>query len=78
MSLATFLEKIVSGPRAAQRRRDMENDLNRAREDLENSQKDLQGQIRQHEQISSSATRVLQNITHAMIMVEPHGGRRKK
>lgn len=78
MSLMNFLEKIVVGPRATRHRQAVEQELSEAREKLETSQSDLRGEIRQHEQISHSATRVLQNMTHAMIMMEAEGGRRKK
>lgn len=78
MSLSTFLQKIVTGPRVSRHRQEIEVELTKAREELETSQSGLRGEIRQNEQISNSATRVLRNMTHAMILMEAEGGRLKK
>lgn len=77
MSLSAFFEKIAIGPRAARHRRAIASELSKAREELETTQNDLRGEIRQHEQISNSATRVLQNMTHAMTLMEADSGRHK-
>lgn len=77
MSLSAILEKIVVGPRAARRREVIASELSKARAKLETTQNDLRGEIRQHEQISNSATRVLQNMTHAMTLMEADSGRHK-
>ncbi|MEN5275741.1 hypothetical protein ABE527_02210 [Brucella sp. TWI432] len=78
MSFSTFLEKLAIGPKAVKQRRNLESELSNERERLQSTQQELQAEVRQHEQIVTSASRVLRNMTHAMILVEADSGKRKK
>lgn len=78
MSLSSFLEKLAIGPKAVKDRRTLEDTLSNERDRLERSQQDLQAEVRQNAQIVTSASRVLRNMTHAMIIVEADSGKHKK
>lgn len=78
MSLFTFLEKVVVGNKAVENRKRVETNLSAERERLEKSQNELRADIRQNQQLVSSGSRVLRNMTHAMILVEADSGKPKK
>lgn len=78
MSIAAFLEKVVRGRASVERNLRVSETLSAEREDLWRKQNQLRGDVRQYEQVVDSSSRIMDTMTHAMIMVEANrGGKRK-
>ncbi|XHE14347.1 hypothetical protein PCC82_06335 [Agrobacterium deltaense] len=74
MSLSSFLEKIITGRDAARRRKEIDAEISDERANLEAQKEELSATVRQHTQITNSASRIMQTMTHAMIMMEDGRG----
>ena len=75
MSLPNFIERVLTGAGAARRRMEIDGEISKEREKLNHQQQELDASVRQHRQISSSAGRVIQTMTHAMAMMEAERGK---
>lgn len=73
MSLSSFLEKIITGRDAARRRKEIDAEISDERANLDAQKEELSATVRQHTQITNSASRIMQTMTHAMIMMEGGG-----
>jgi len=73
--VAAFIERVLLGPHHAKGRADVTRELAVERENLKRESDDLQSAGRQHTQIARSSARVLDTMTHALILMEaPHAG----
>ncbi|UYZ08537.1 hypothetical protein CFBP5507_05925 [Agrobacterium salinitolerans] len=75
MSLSSFLEKMITGRAAARRRKEIDAEISDERANLDAQKEELTATVRQHAQITNSASRIMQTMTHAMIMMEGDRGR---
>ena len=73
--VAAFIERVLLGAGHAQGREDVSRELAVERENLKREHDDLQSARRQHTQIANSSARVLETMTHAMMLMEaPRAG----
>ncbi|MCO5730061.1 hypothetical protein [Rhizobium sp. SSA_523] len=75
MNLAGILERLFIDKKTRAHREDRERVLDRERAELETNQQLLRGEVRQYEQIVESSSRIMNTMTHAMIMMENPRGR---
>lgn len=78
MTLATLLEKIFIKKVVRDQRAHRDRILNAERAELARKQGLLRGEVRQYAQIVESSSRIMDTMTHAMIMMETPRGRPKK
>lgn len=70
-----LIERVLFGPGAAQRRRDIDIEITKERANLIHQQNELDASVRQNQQVLNSAGRVIQTMTHAMAMMEARRGK---
>ncbi len=75
MSLSSFLEKMITGRDAARRRKEIDAEISDERANLDAQKEELTATVRQQAKITNSASRIMQTMTHAMIMMEGDRGR---
>lgn len=78
MIFSSFFEKALTGRDATRRRKEIDSTISEERANLDSKQQELVESVRVHEAISSSATRVMNTMTHAMIMMEAKRGKPRK
>lgn len=78
MSISSLLTRIAMGRRALKQQREIEQKLAVERVALSVRQGEVRACVRQNEQMSNSASRILDTMTNAMIFMEGNSGKPKK